>query len=249
MAPALVDRGLLTRYYLDEAASDMGPTMALDAAAMPLDLPIAYDGGVGGGGPNMSYTEVMGQRGLTWFAKNGGGSPAIAVANTKLVAFDGATQATVECVVEASDAGGMGVCGRISQLGNNNNGSLTLCMPSAGVASFRLNTVRLEEWSVDFPNLGRTVLHAVFDTNLADPEDRVRLFVDGAPQGIGSVLNAPPVQGDAVVLTGDYVLGNRIVNDGSIVGTIYYCALYTVAFDDAEVANNAALLTLDDDTP
>jgi hypothetical protein len=247
-----VSRGLLTRYFLDEAASGTTPTAVQDAAPDPLPLPLDY-GAIGAGGgmtaPNMSFTEVLGHRGLTWQEKNQSGSAFVAVAGSKLIALDGSTEATIECVADVQDAGGGGVCNRFLQLGANTNGTLTLCTNSPGVVSFRLNGTKPEEWNVGLGSMGRTVLHLVLDTQQANPDDRVRLFVDGVARGIGDVTNSPPAAGDAIALsTGDYVLGNRISGDGALLGTLYYCAVYTVALTVSEITQNTELLEASDDT-
>jgi len=226
--------------------------MVQDAAPDPMPLPLDY-GAIGTGGgttaPNMSFAEMGGQRGLTWQEKNRSGSAFTTVVGSKLLVLDASTEATIECVADVQDAGGAGVCNRLSHLGVDTNGTFTLCVNDPNVVSFRLNGTKPEEWNVGLSSLGRTVLHLVLDTQRSQPDDRVRLFVDGVARGIGDVTNSPPAAGDAIALSaGDYVLGNRISGDGAVLGTLHYCALYAVALTDAEIAHNAQLLEVDDDT-
>jgi hypothetical protein len=252
-APVLVDRGLLTRYYLDEADAGVSPSQAMDAAPQPLALDLDYgELGAAGGPPmgdNMEYATVDGQRGLAWMQKNEPGGASHSVNNTKLLALDMLTVGTIEVVADVQDAGGGAVCSRLSHLGVNNNGSFTLCAQHTSEISFRLNTATPESWTLPLAMLGRSVFHLVLDTMQATASDRVRLFVDGVDQGPGA-MEAPPMQAEPIALSnGGYVLGNRIGKDGSTVGNLFYAALYQVALSDAEVANNAGVLMASDDSP
>ena len=99
------------------------------------------------------------------------------------------------------------------------------------------------------PDLGRGVFHMVVDVTRAAPEDRARLYVNGAR--LPNVQNVFAAQGVPLTIgdTRHFVIGNREVGERTPQGTIFYAAIYNVALDDAEVAQNAALLLLDDDTP
>ncbi len=256
-APALIDRALLTRYFVDEAASGIQPSELTDSAPSPLPLALDYgetDGGGGAGGspgpPNMTFDEVAGNRGLSWTNKSLGGMASVAVTGSKLLTLNGVTAATVECVVDITDAGSSGVCGRISHLGVASHGNLTLCSNDGRDLSLRMTDMPREEWNVELETLGRVVLHAVVDTTHPDADARLRLFIDGVDRGVGDKTNSPPTQGQPItVSSGHYVLGNRINEDGATRGHLFYCALYAAALDDAEVAHNAALLMASDDTP
>ena len=164
---ALHDRGLTTRYYIDEAGSGRGPDELIDAAPDPLTLSLDYGstaappiGGAGGTGgmmgtggsePNWSFTEVDGNRGLSSLVPHRSGGASAGLSAPKLQALDGATEATIECVVDFSvnrDAS------RISHLGVNSWGTLTLAAPS-GELSFRLNGRVVEVWPITWENAGR----------------------------------------------------------------------------------------------
>jgi hypothetical protein len=167
----------------------------------------------------------------------------------KLDVLDGQSQVTVECVAEVIDAGGVGLCGRISHLGVSSNGAVTLCSEPESTLSFRMNGNERENWDVGTTLQSRTVIHAVLDTTLADGE-RVRMYVNGVDLGPNSVAPMPVAQGETISFSGGrYVLGNRPIDDASFEGTVYYCALYSVALTASEVANNGALLLADDDAP
>jgi hypothetical protein len=257
----LVDRGLLTRYFIAEADTGMGPPNLLDAAPNPLDLPIDYGdanpppgGGGAGGMPvippdrNVMFTSSSGHRGLRFVEKNRSGGADVPVGG-KLDVLDGQSQVTVECVAEVLDSGGGGLCGRISHLGVNSHGAVTLCSEPESRLSFRMNGSERENWDVGTTLQSRTVVHAVLDTTLADGA-RVRMYVDGVDLGPSSTAPMPVTQGETILFSGGrYVLGNRPSEDASLEGTLYYCALYSVALTASEVANNAALLLADDDAP
>ncbi len=262
--PALIDRGLVTRYFLDEAAQGMMPTQVVDAAPDPLSLTIRYGevslppmggaggmggaAGTGGSGPNLSWVEEEGQRGLRFRAKNRSGDASVRIENTKLTVMDGLTEATIECVARVEGVGGINVCNRIFHYGLDSFGTLTLCAPNQSI-SFRLNGVEVEDWNVDYDALGRMVLHAVLDTSREAP-DRVLLYINGSDQGVGEQIDAPPAALEPIVFGGGrQMIGNRPSEDASLRGAIYYCAMYSVAFTAAEVLNNADLLMANDDRP
>ncbi len=257
--PVLVDRGLLTRYYLDEADSGRGPTEVNDAAPDPLTLSLEYGdlsvgaggaGGAGGSGPtgpNVTWVEVDGNRGLRWSVAHGSGRAFASVSGTKILDLDGLTEATIECVVafDGGEASGT-VCDRVAHVGVNDNGAFTLCSIDGDRADFRLNGTAAHAWPVGLSSLGRVVLHVVFDSARALEEDRARLYLDGALQAPSS---AAVPQAPIALASGQYVLGNRVDDAGSMEGTIFYCAHYTVALSPDEIANNASVLIVDDDTP
>lgn len=250
--PGLVDRGLLVRYYLDEAAMGQDPSMVEDAAPDPLPLALDYGLAAGGGAPvyNLAFAEVDGRRGLAWSDKLRSGGASAPLGGTKLNALDGVTAATLEAVFDLDDGGGSGICSRLIQVGVDAFGTFTICLESNQHPSFRLNGSQVEEWSVDVIARPRAVLHLVMDTSQADPEARVRLFLDGTDVGPGDVMNTPPGDGDVIVLSGgEMAIGNRESGDASPQGTIFYAAVYGEALTDDEVAGNAQVLLSSDDPP
>ena len=84
----------------------------------------------------------------------------------------------------------------------------------------------------------------------ADEDGRVRAYIDGVDQGIGSASDPPTTLGETIDITsGQYVLGNRQSDNRTPEGNLYYCALYSVALTPDEVSHNAQVLLADDDTP
>jgi hypothetical protein len=249
---ALTDRGLVARYYLDEAASGMAPTELVDAAQEPLALPIVWSAG-------LQYTEASTGRGLTWQpGANNPGRAQAPLGPEKSVLLGGSTQATLEAVVTIT--GPVADIPRIMQLSppQATSGALSLRVADTSNpgADFMDTTGGASDLSAEWesPLLGsRAVLHVVIDTTAATPGERIKLYRDGllAPAVVFSSLPiVPPEQNTALDVAGcDLVLGNRGTGDRPLDGTLHYFALYAVALTPAEVTANHALLSANDDTP
>lgn len=269
--PALVDRGLVARYYIDEANSGFAPGELVDAHATADNLAIDYytipdppvggaggtggTGGAGAGGappaaPDMEFTEVApAMRGLTWADHSQDGRAAALIDGGDLEALNGATQATIECVAQVLR--GNPNASRILHIGmGSENGRLAMCTESASNLQLRLNNRVIEEWDLADALLERSVLHYVLDTTLTDVDERLRLYVDGVDQGPGVTLDSQPALDETLTFAAaTLALGNRSDGKRSLEGTIYYCALYAAALGPTEVAENAALLAVSDDHP
>lgn len=240
----MVDRGLLTRYFIDEAGSGTGPSLLMDSAADPLPLALAYDGG------EPVFVEIAGNRGLRWTELGNDGFAGVLLNGTKVhTALDGATAATVEVVlsVEATDPDGS----RFSHIGVGADSYFSLESHLDSRVEFHWEGQVKKtsgRWNLDLPSRGRFVAHMVFDTTQNTPRDRLRLYVDG--QEVPSNTQDDPLPGDTVTLPGGalyYVLGNREVGGRTFRGTLFYAALYGEALTAQEVAANAARLLVDDD--
>jgi hypothetical protein len=241
-ALALTDRALLTRYYMDEAASGTAPTELIDHAPNPENLTLTYEG-------EMSFDEVDGNRALSWAAFEQSSRASMPVAGSKIVQLQATKTATIEVVLEMSQVSSSHT--RLSHIGESTDaGQFTLSSSAITRAQLYVNGWnRIGLWEVDFQSLGRMVLHAVLDTAQADAEDRQRLYINGAPAvRVGGSLAVQDLVID-VGTTTHYVIGNREIGSRSGLGKIYYAALYTDALTDAEIVNNAATLLFDDDAP
>ena len=240
----LTDRGLLARYFVDEAASGTTPTQLEDASGVgtAVPLPITY-------GTNLSYAEVGGNRGLNSANTTGAGRAEVTVGTTKLANLNGITAAVFEYVVD-----GQGFNTSNSRVGVINNAAGSnpqLGLAASAAAEWK---VFVNQSQVGIYNIGtgRCVVHVVIDTTLATAADRVKVFKDGVLLAATSYV-APTQNATFSVGSTDYfVLLNRNNGTGTydraLQGTIYYVALYTVAFTDAEVDDNVAILSADDDT-
>ena len=247
---ALVDDGLLVRYYLDEAASGQLPALALDAAPDPLHLPFTYT-------PGMTYVEIGGHRGLAWNAAELDGRASIPAADTKLVMqLTSLIEATIEVVVRI-DAVSMSNS-RISHIGTDSeSGRFTLSTNDVDQLKFFWRPggdaqpipILAGLWQVGFDTVGRVVLHVVLDTSAPVAADRLRLFVGGA---LALPLPAtPPAAGESIQISNanHFTIGNREIGMRSFQGELYYSAMYTKALSEADVLNNAAVLADSDDSP
>jgi len=237
----LANSGLIVRYFMDEAASGQAPAALLDAAPAPLPLSIDY------AGTSASYCESDGHRGLCWLVQGSAARASAAVDGTKISsALNGSTGGTIELVVDMTGAN----YDRLSHVATNAGGDFSLGLSPHYRLGFAWHGGEWPvDWTVALESLGRVVLHLVLDTTQGVPADRVKLYVDGT--ALTPALTTPPAQNDTIALqtNGLYVLGNYFSGAGSIQGAIDYAAMYSLPLTDTEVANNASMLAIDDDSP
>lgn len=236
----LVDRGLVARYFIDEAASGTEPTQLSDAADDPLPLAVHYDGTV-------AFGERDGQRGLIFAVVGAFGRASVPIGGTKVLSrLVGKTTSTLEAVV-ALDAVSTTPT-RILHIGaDTDSGKLTMSAPLLDRIYLHSGDGRAGAW-VASVGPTRVVLHVVLDTNAA-PELRVRGYANGSPlPRFGGEI---PEAGAAIVLDGDehLVVGNREVGERSPEGAVLYAAIYDESLTEAEVLRNASLLLASDDQP
>jgi hypothetical protein len=238
----LLDRGLLTRYFIDEADTGQGALELRDAAPDPLPLAISYI-------PELAFATDGENRGLEWAAAGLDGRASVAVDGTKLVALHGSQTGTIEVVLDLDASTSSN--SRISHIGfDEESGRFSLTSPSASrLRFFWRNSTLAGDWPAPLAMLGRAVVHLVLDTSLPDPEDRARLYVNASPAA--RIGGTPPALDQVVDLdTGcHFVLGNREIGLRSFRGRLYYAAMYTAALTPDEVLHNTAVLITDDDGP
>jgi len=237
--PILVDRGLVARYFIDEAATGQAPASLVDSATNPLPLPITYG--------QASFTEDHGNRGLGWPASQGTGKVEISLGSTKLInQLAPARTVTIEVVAQIVAAGTAGSESQIAGLRGGNPDFMLTAVGSTDLRFFKPFGSEGATW-LGVNNQQRMVLHLVFDTTRGDPAQRIELFKNG--NAVTKNASAPPNQNSTVGLgsSDELVIGNRQGQDRSIEGTIFYVAYYNVALDASEIANNAQRLLADDD--
>lgn len=238
----LVDRGLLARYFIDEATNGQQPTHLRDAASDPIDLPVTYTTSVG-------FTGQTPHRGLRFDATGGMGRASVLMDGTKLTALEGITQATLEVVatLDAADPLGSRLI-HVGDLGNESRFSLQARSTTEVDFEWRGSTPDFGLWQVADLAQQRAVLHFVFDTPAANAQDRGRLYLDGVRQA--ATIAAPQPSEPLQVGTGRFlVVGNREAGERTPQGVIHYAAIYAAALTDAEIVTNAAALTAADDRP
>ena len=237
----LHDRGLVVRYFLDEAAEGTDEFNVDDASPDdPLDLPLF----VATGQP--VYFEEGSNRGLEWSSHSNAGAAMTNIDGTKVqTALDGSSEGTIEVVVDVHALPRGTLSGRFIWIGDGQMaGSFGLTANANTGVWFRLNDVTPLMWPVDLAGMGRVVIHVVFDAN-AEMANQVVLYLDGEPEmGVASLLAETPI---TLSPDDELVLGNTSDQTKSFDGRLYYAALYNTALSAEDVADNAARLLLDDD--
>lgn len=237
--PNLTDRGLVIRYFIDEAATGQGPSSLTDSAPSPLALPLTYG--------QMSFTEIDGHRGLHWPASGGSGKGEISFGSTKLITqLSPAQSVTIEVVAQITAAGGAGSESQIAGLRGGNPDFMLTALGSTDLRFFKPFGSEGATWAN--ANSGqRMVLHLIFDSTRPNPADRIVLYKDGSV--VTKSTSTPPGMGQNVGLgSGDeLMIGNRQQQDRSLAGTMFYVAYYNVALDANEIGTNTQRLLADDD--
>lgn len=250
---ALSDSGLLARYYMDEAASGQTPTELVDSSGVgvALNVPITY-------GNSLSWAEVSGNRCLRSSGSAGTGvatTAALTSGNKIFDALDGATEATLEYVINALTYNGSGsrVFGLMNGTGGNGTllltGSATVLNGSGTNSEVRVNNTNYSDNNGDLGDIfGRSVVHVVLDTTQAAQDDRIRVYVNGVEQAknastflsLNQTLNFADTR---------LVFHNRGAQNRAFEGDLFYAAIYDEAFDQTRVTAHQTQLSTDDDTP
>lgn len=236
----LVDRGLVARYFNDDAASGQSPSSIADSAPSPQNLPITF-------GP-ATFTEDNGNRGLRWQTSQSAGKIEVTLGTTKLrTELAPKHTVTIEVVVQITSAGAAGSESQITGLRGGNPDFMLTAFGTADLRFFKPFGTEGATW-LGANTQQRMVLHLVFDTDRTNANERIELFRDGAP--LIKSTGSAPTMGSSVGLgaSDSFVIGNRQSQDRSIGGTIFYVAYYNVALAPAEIANNAQRLLANDDS-
>ena len=241
--PRLVDRGLVVRYFINEAASGQMPAALVDSALQPLALPITYTS-------KLAYTEDNGHRGLHQASMTPDNARAdVGVAGTKVgPLLAGKTQWTIEAVYDVQAIPAT-INARIVTIatGITTYGTMALLTVDRAHVNLELNGVGTT-WPVD-ETMGRVVVHAVVNTNATTASGREQVYVAGGPVINGGGTGPSQGAGLSLQATDHLTIGNVDTGGQSFQGTVYYVALYDVALSQSEVAQNAAALATDDDHP
>lgn len=245
----LSDTGLVVRYYLDEAASGTGPTVAADSSPNNYALDLFYNSGA------MTYIEMSGNRGLDSTTANASqrASRTIATSDALWIAMNGKTKGTLEVVfyVDAYNSNG----GRIFGVDNGSTGTDGQFNVLATTTNLLLGwNERANQTLAAVPSTGaRHVLHVIIDTSLATQADRVRYSLNGGTITNGSSTSLPPNDALAFESGNDsLVINNRNSGSGfnrSADQKILYAAMYDTPFDQTRVDTHYSVLNADDDTP
>ncbi|AKT40075.1 hypothetical protein [Chondromyces crocatus] len=238
---ALVDRALLARYFINEAATGTAPAVLRDSAPGPVDLALDY-------GSNLSFIEAWtNRRGLSWADMNSAGRASASVPGTKLQdALAGARVLTLEAVVDIAS-----ISNDIPRLfsldvGTSERLGLSFLTTPTRVR-LSMNEQEASTWPLSFPT-GRAVIHVILNTSDPDPAERWKLYLNGQLFP-GTRPNPPLPEGTLVDLSqaATMLVGNTVANNGSFRGHLFYLALYVTVFSGLEVELNTGLLLDNDD--
>lgn len=254
----LVDTGLVTRYYLDEASTGTAPTQALDSSGNGYDLTIDY------GSSTLSYSDPSGgNRGLTSSvgAPDGTHNARHVVADSSdavRTAMAGVTKATLEVALTNTDCpipsgGADGVFGIGSQ---GDAGPFDLVCRNGGWF-FTVNTNNGGNYYQTTLGTSSTkrVIYAVFDSTQATASDRLKIYENGTPVAVDDPAWA---QNSTLSIGSGQGANNpalQMLNRGDsshsdvFAGTLFYAAMYNDAFTQSDINNNVAVLLSNDDTP
>lgn len=237
----LVDEGLITRYYLDEAAGGTAPERVRDSASSPLDLALHY-------GELASYAEDdRGNRGLHFDDVALDARASAPAQDSKFdEILDGSPTGTIEVVVMVGQA--MEEFSRIAHIGaGSESGDFTLGAYSRTELAFAGAGLDLpERWNEDFNLVERSVLHVVFDAEQAEGRQLI-LYVDGEPYPSPHLFPAGALIDIAEGPDVHVVLGNREIGQRGFRGNLFYAAFYSDALSPDQVEHNADILDDDDD--
>ena len=239
----LIDRGILARYFIDEAGVGQGPVNLVDSQSPPANLPISYDGVV-------AFAEVNDNRGLEW---NGAGQRGEAELNTTASPkFSGlsTTELTIELVVdiEAVPVDGGNINGAVLIAHHDGTDGMVygVTLRTSGSLELYFNRLLAGSWQTSLVGGSRAVVHVVVNSELVEPAQQLRVLIDGVAAAPLMVL----IQSDARASGGadeHFVLGNSNGDNNSFDGRLFYAAVYTAALDQSEISQNTARLSASDD--
>ena len=238
----------LGRYCFNEAGSGTAPLTVLDDTANPVNLDITYD--------TIAWsTHADGHLGL-----NAATDPHVGVASgvangTKYSTnLDGATQVTFSVVADWLPAADTQRIGGFFRSGSTKrayimvgaSGEIILRFQTQGGA--QIST----KWPTSWEDGVRRVFHVVFDSDHPTDTSRVRLYMNGVDQGIGTIDQGTwPTPGAGLDFNAADDLDLSFLNELGLTkplhGTVYYYAVYDSELTDAEIASDAAALLADDD--
>lgn len=244
----LVNTGLVVRYFLNEASSGTAPTQALDASNIAYHLSLDY------GTSGMAYTTVGTNSGLDSTALTGtqrASRSLVSIGDEVRAKLNGQQRVTLEVVLRLDIRGTTHqsrVFGLIDEILND----VGRCMLKAAQGSdnyvLSWNNVNVKQWVLDVGT--REVWHIVVDTTQTTEANRVSVYKNGVSY-VSTTTAALPLN-STLVLDDQHTLIalNRPTPFGtSLNGVLFYAAIYAAAFTATNVADNYAILTVDDDAP
>lgn len=242
----LVDRGLLVRYFYDEAASGQGPTTVFDRSGNGYDLDdLAYDG------VNLFWTVTGNDRGIGSSGATHDGYQRHAIDNASDLirdALDGAQECTFEICVVVDDITVSN--SRLFCINDRIGGNPVLGITSNATDEYQFffNKVASLDNNHDLSAGGVHVVTVIVNSAMAIETDRIRFYIDGVlDEAVGNLTLFDTISMDANV---DLIGMNRESSgayDRSFDGVLYYAAVYDEMLTASEIADNAAILLRSND--
>ncbi len=255
--PVLANTGLLARYFIDEAGSGAATGDLEDVATDPAVLSVQDFDGV------MQFVTEGGHRGIGWAAAGVRGVVSRGVGLSKFASLNNTVHGTIEVVARVDQASVYG--SRLMHIGTSSESSFTLAISHPGPKDLPiapperlemrtrghgdLSTYRFAFFDFDHPS-ERVVIHAVYDSQEVEADDRIRMYVNGAelPRQAEDAEERPLLDEQLFVEADDGVtIGNRDIGGRSIEGSIFYAAMYRAPLSQAEIEQNVAELLRTDD--
>jgi hypothetical protein len=245
---ALVSRGLLARYFLDEAPGGQGSTKVFDRSGVgvPFDLTITYDG------TNLNWAQLGGSRALdcTNIAGDQNAEGAIDDSSDKirdaLVGTKEATLVVVAAVREGNSGGGRLFAinpesAANTILGFNSNAATTLQAVWEGTV--------MRTWST---GTGVNVWTIVYNTAEGTADDRVKIYKNGILFAATVIAN-PTLDNVLAIAASSFIyMFNRGAfgfRERSVDATLFYAALHSIAATPDEILSEAFDLLKRSDRP
>ena len=250
--------GLLAEYWVDEAASGQVPTILVDNAGTPLNMPLAYvatspgwEDGTGGNRHLRFYG--------TGDTTDTGGA-VVDTDTTKIDAIHGAQKATIvakyamdsnvcttngDRIFGISDGDGSadGWFAMRERLGRD-----ALLVRWAGIGTY--GAYALGNGTPSCPIDTVATVHWVVDTTQGVAADRVRAYIDGVAATVQVTNGALPPLNATIDLgsgTRRMFLGRAHAGIRTFRGRVWYAALYDSALSAAAVASDATAINTCDD--
>ncbi|MEM7607608.1 MAG: hypothetical protein AAF411_19820 [Myxococcota bacterium] len=245
---ALVNRGLLVRYFLEETnLDDPRVPVGLDMPLLQLDA------------SNLGQVNPGTGRGLTFGTAGNDDGYCFAEPSPLTEVLRGSRTGTIEVVASIEDASRLGSRLLTTDVRDVRSFSMAVrrISPSSEVdpqIHFAINADAVIIGAWDAPVGPRRVFTFVLDTREADPQERARLYVDGTrvPENLAlleGVADTALAQNRIIDMdpTSRTCLGNRFSGQRGHAGFIGYGAYYESALTAEEVRTNAERLLLSDD--
>jgi hypothetical protein len=242
---AITDVGLVARYRIAEAASGQAPTALVDTGPHGEDVPIPDYGG-----SNLNFVTESGRIGLRSTSTAGDQRAQLALGPTNPIRTDLASGQKFTFEIVYQHGSGFGSGSRIFGLNGSagQNGAMMLKSEGSTVyLSFNNTNNIYAGWT---PGGGIERVFIVIDTTQAASGDRCKVSTDGG--ALVTTANSFGLNETLTIdATCDLIFFNRSSSGSygrSVVGALFYAAIYNVAFDATRVADHDADLSVGDDS-